>query len=113
MIALHNDCLLFQLATGESVPCSAEMISVEVIGDDHWLEPDLLRHAAASVFHYFKKELARETVTVGEFSVALEKVLRRLGLTLSTGEASHQCSRNAVSAEARNVSIHLVIHHPR
>ena len=87
MIALHNDCLLFQLATGESVPCSAEMISVEVIGDDHWLEPDVLRHAAASVFHYFKKELARETVTVGEFSVALEKVLRHLGLTLCAGEA--------------------------
>ena len=87
MIALRNDCLLFQLASGESVPCSAEMISVEVIGDDHWLEPDLLRHAAASVFHYFKKELARETVTVGEFSVALEKVLRHLGLTLYAGDA--------------------------
>ena len=89
MIAFHNDCLLFQLASGESVPCSAEMISVEVIGDDHWIEPDLLRHAAASVFHYFKQELARETVTVGEFSVALEKVLRHLGLTLCTGEAKH------------------------
>jgi hypothetical protein len=87
MIALHNNCLLFQLATGESVPCSAEMISVEVIGDSHWLEPDVLRHAAASVFHYFKNELARETVTVGEFSVALEKVLRHLGLTICTGEA--------------------------
>ncbi len=89
MIALHSDCLLFQLASGESVPCSAEMISVEVIGNDHWLEPDLLRHAAASVFHYFKQELARETVTVGEFSVALEKVLRHLGLTLCAGEAQN------------------------
>ncbi len=89
MIALHTDCLLFQLATGESVPCSAEMISVEVIGDSHWLEPDVLRHAAASVFHYFKNELARETVTVGEFSVALEKVLRHLGLTICTGEAKN------------------------
>ena len=87
MIALHTNCLLFQLATGESVPCSAEMISVEVLGDSHWLEPDVLRHAAASVFHYFKIELARETVTVGEFSVALEKVLRHLGLTIATGDA--------------------------
>jgi hypothetical protein len=87
MIALHTNCLLFQLATGESVPCSAEMISVEVLGDSHWLEPDVLRHAAASVFHYFKIELARETVTVGEFSVALEKVLRHLGLTITTGDA--------------------------
>jgi hypothetical protein len=87
MIALHTDCLLFQLATGESVPCSAEMISVEVIGEGHWVEPDVLRHAAASVFHYFKIELARETVTVGEFSVALEKVLRHLGLTICAGDA--------------------------
>jgi hypothetical protein len=89
MIALRNDCLLFQLATGESVPCSAEMISVEVVGDSHWLEPDVLRHAAASVFHYFKTELARETVTVGEFSVALEKALRHLGLTICAGEAKN------------------------
>ena len=36
----------------------------------------MLRHAAASVFHYFKNELERETVTVGEFAGALEKVLR-------------------------------------
>ena len=33
MISLASDCLLFQLANGESVPFSAEMISVEVSGD--------------------------------------------------------------------------------
>ena len=83
MIALHTDCLLFQLTNGESVPCSADMISVEVIGEaDGLLEPETLRHAAASVFHYFKIELAREAVTVGEFSMALEKVLGHLGYTL-------------------------------
>ncbi len=32
MIALQSDCLLFQLANGESVPCSAEMISFEITG---------------------------------------------------------------------------------
>ena len=100
MIALHNDCLLFQLATGESVPCSAEMISVEVLGDGTWLEPDVLRHAAASVFHYFKIELARETVTVGEFSVALEKVLRHLGLTIFTGEAK-RLAAGVIEADLR------------
>jgi hypothetical protein len=83
MIALLNDCLLFQLASGESVPCSAEMISVEIAGGQRrLLDPEVLQHAAASVFHYFKKELMRESVTVGEFSIALEKVLRRLGFTL-------------------------------
>jgi hypothetical protein len=83
MIALHNDCLLFQLHNGESVPCSADMICVEIIGEtDGQLEPETLRHAAASVFHYFKIELAREAVTVGEFSLALEKALHHLGYTI-------------------------------
>jgi len=87
MIALQSDCLIFQLNNGESVPCSPEMISVELIGDSGGhLDPEVLHHAAASVFHYFKKELSRETVTVGEFAGALEKVLRNLGLTLQADE---------------------------
>jgi hypothetical protein len=86
MIALRNDCLLFELTNGESVPCSPAMICVEIVdGADSHLEPDLLRHAAASVFHYFKVEMERETVTVGEFSLALEKVLRHLGYTIHAG----------------------------
>lgn len=83
MIALNSNCLLFQLSNGESVPCSAEMICVEVIGStDCRVDPEVLRHAAASVFHYFKNDLSRETVTVGEFAGALEKVLRNLGLKI-------------------------------
>jgi len=86
MIALLSDCLLFQLTNGESVPCSAEMISVELVGgSDGWLDPEVLRHAAASVFHYFKNDLRRESVTVGEFAGALEKVLRKLGFTIRAG----------------------------
>ena len=86
MIALQSDCLLFQLASGESVPCSAEMISVELTGNGEGMpDPEVLRHAAASVFHYFKRELERESVTVGEFAVALEKVLRNLGFAIRSG----------------------------
>jgi hypothetical protein len=86
MIALRSDCLLFQLANGESVPCSAEMINFEITGSScELLEPETLRHASASVFHYFKSELRRETVTVGEFVVALEKVLRGLGFVIRAG----------------------------
>ena len=83
MIALQSDYLIFQLTNGESVPCSAEMITVEIVGNAHgMIAPELLHHAAASVFHYFKIELAREAVTVGEFAIALEKALQGLGLTL-------------------------------
>ena len=87
MIALHSNCLLFQLNNGESVPCSPDMISIEIVGESgHHLDPEMLRHAAASVFHYFKNELACETVTIGEFSLALEKALRHLGYTIHAGE---------------------------
>jgi len=86
MIALQSDCLLFRLASGESVPCSAEMISVELTGNaEGLLDPEVLRQATASVFDYFKRELERESVTVGEFAQALEKVLRSLGFSIRTG----------------------------
>src|SRR5450759_3588784 len=99
MIALQSDCLIFQLSSGESVPCSAEMISVELTGSaEGMLDPEVLRHAAASVFHYFKKELERETVTIGEFAGALEKVLRQLGFVIRAG-ALESRSREIVETD--------------
>jgi len=99
MIALHTDCLLFQLTNGESIPCSSEMITVEIVGGpDSQLEPELLRHAAASVFHYFKVELERELVTVGEFSLALEKVLHHLGYTIHAGGPDSESEQLEVQA---------------
>jgi hypothetical protein len=87
MIALRTDCLLFQLQNGESVPCTPEMIFVEVVGEaQNLIDREMLRHAAASVFHYFKVELEREIVTIAEFSRALEKVLKLLGYTIQSGE---------------------------
>jgi hypothetical protein len=77
MITLSADCLLFQLSNGESVPFSADMISVELMGDTaKWLDSDLVKQAAKAVFHYFKHELGRQSVTTSDFAAALEKVLR-------------------------------------
>lgn len=77
MIALANDCLLFQTSSGHSIPFSVEMISLELSGDGFDLfDPEFLKDAASAVFHYFKNDLGRMTVTVGEFAGALEKVLR-------------------------------------
>jgi hypothetical protein len=82
MIALASDYMLFQKATGESVPLSAGMIPVELAGEAEGLfDPEFVQHAADAVFHYFKSELGRETVTMGEFSGALEKVLCGFALT--------------------------------
>jgi len=86
MIALATDCLVFQMATGESVPFSADAISDELIGEnDSTYDPELVGHAANAVFHYFKHELGYQTVTVGEFAAALEKVLD--GFNLGTRDA--------------------------
>ena len=77
MIALASDCLIFEMSSGECAPFSADMISVEI--DDNAVglfDPEFVKHATSAVFHYFKNELGRQTVSVGEFAGALEKALR-------------------------------------
>jgi hypothetical protein len=77
MILLAQDCLVFRTATGEGVAYSVESISVELMGETaKMFDPEFIQHAAAAVFHYFRQELGRDSVTVAEFSLALEKVLR-------------------------------------
>jgi hypothetical protein len=88
MITLATECLLFQMANGESIPFSAEMISVELTGDSACkFDPHFIQHATNAVFHYFKSDLGRVTITVGEFAGALEKVLRGFGLMTSSPES--------------------------
>lgn len=88
MISLAKDCLLFELASGESIPFSSEMISIELMGEAaEKFDPEVIHHAAASVFHYFRHDQARDTVTVAEFAEALEKVLRSLGFNVQPAEA--------------------------
>src|SRR5438046_1827352 len=77
MIALAKDCLLFRLGSGEAIPFSADMLSVELTGETaHWFDDELVSQAAKAVFHYFKYELRRQIVSAAEFAEALEKVLR-------------------------------------
>ncbi len=80
MILLRSDCLVFEMTGGDKIPCSVEQLTVEVLADSTGkLDPDVVHHAAAAVLHYFKDDLGRETVTVDEFTAALEHVLRGLG----------------------------------
>jgi len=84
MIQLHSDCLTFDMPDGESIPCSAELVTIELIGNaTEVLDPEVVRNAARAVLHYFKVELGRTSVSVGEFSQALAGVLRGFGLTVS------------------------------
>ncbi len=76
MITLASECLVFKNGSGEAVPLSAEMISVELSGEtSKYLDEDVVREAAKAVFHFFKHDLGRETVTMAEFAEALEGAL--------------------------------------
>jgi hypothetical protein len=88
MIQLKTDCLIFNTEDGEQVPCSAEWVTLELMGEGADLvDPEVVHHASAAVLHYFKHELQRQSVSVGEFAIALEKVLRSFGLSVY---ADHQ-----------------------
>jgi hypothetical protein len=81
MIQLHPDALFFKTSSGEIIPCSAEQVTVEFIGDAKGLlDPQLVQHAAHAVLHYFKIEQGKNQVSVGEFAQALATVLRGFGL---------------------------------
>jgi len=87
MIQLHPDYLMFELPNGDSVPCSAETVTFELIGEAaDTLDPDIIKNAAAAVLHYFQEDLKRQSVSVGEFSEALEEVLRGFGLNVQSAE---------------------------
>ena len=86
MIALAADCLLFELSTGECIPYSVDMIAVELGGGvTEAYDSEFIHHATKAVFHYFKYEQARQTVTIGEFAGAIEKVLRGFAVTAQFG----------------------------
>lgn len=89
MILLRPDCLVFKAADGASVPCSVTEVTFELLGEDaQQLDAELLQHAAEAVLHYFKKEKGKDIVTVTEFSDALERVFRGLGLQVLKGAAA-------------------------
>lgn len=83
MIRFNPDCLLFKVGNGQTIPCAAEAITIELIGENAThVDVDTVKQAAAAVLHYFKMDKQMESVTVGEFSSALEQVLRQLGLEI-------------------------------
>jgi hypothetical protein len=92
MIRLPSDCLVFETLTGESIPCTAQFMTIELVGQEtSHIDSELLQHVTAAVVYYFKEELGRCSVTVGEFAEALELVLRQFGLSIRSpqpGESS-------------------------
>ncbi len=83
MILLRPDCLVFNTADGDNVPCPAEAVTVEILGEAvKMMDEEMVKNAAEAVLHYFKFEQGRTLVTLGEFTQALERVLGNLGLRI-------------------------------
>ena len=81
MILLRRDCLVFEMNNGDHLPFPVEKVTVEVLGEAvKLLDQELVQNAAEAVLHFFKFEQGRDLVTLAEFTEALEKVLRNLGL---------------------------------
>ena len=67
MIELDRDSIWLTQPDGQAVPCSLDQLTFEIAGNAaSKLDPEVLRHAAAGVLHYFKDELGRSQITLGK-----------------------------------------------
>lgn len=88
MIHLRSDCLVFEMSNGDKIPCSAASVTIELMGSGaELLDREVVQNAAAAVLYYFQHDLQRTTVTISEFSEALETALRGLGLEVTCDTA--------------------------
>src|SRR5437867_4504623 len=102
MILLRPDCLGFKTANGEAIPCTAQQMTVELMGAAaHLVDEDVVKNAAEAVLHYFKSELGRTTVTTAEFSQALERVLQGLGFDVQSQATVNSPSPRVIESDLR------------
>jgi hypothetical protein len=89
MIQLHHDYLLLETSNGETIPCSAELVAVELVGKSAPAQDlEVVKQAAAAVLYYFKHDLGRDSVSIGDFSVALSRVLTSFGVKISEDDSA-------------------------
>ena len=68
------------MSTGELLPCSAEAVTAELLGDTlNLIEPHTIQEALKAVVYYFREEHEDTSVSVAQFSSALGKVLQGFG----------------------------------
>lgn len=104
MIQLQSDCLVFDPSSGQCQERPSQFLTIELFGEGaDQVDPDMVRHASAAVLYYFKKELGRSSVSISEFSEALEEVLRYLGLTVRPAVKMGQ-SNSIVESDLRQLA---------
>jgi len=71
-------------------------VTIELLsGAVDWVDKEMISNAALGVLHYFKEELGRTSVSMAEFSQALERALSNLGLKIKPSEPPPPASRIA------------------
>ena len=104
MILLRHDCLVFKNKDGTGAPASAHEFAVEIIGEAvGMLDEEVVKNAAHAVLHYFKDELQRTSVTIGEFTGALEETLRKLGYKIDAALPKKQ-NPNVITANLQDIA---------
>jgi len=103
MIALAADCILLRRTNGEAEPVNPGTISIEVFTEgESPFDEDFVKEASAAVLHYFKKEQGRESITLGEFAEALEKVLK--GFTPDQELSGEESEARIVEADLQKLA---------
>jgi hypothetical protein len=89
MIQLKDDCLLVQQPGGNYAPWNPSQLTLEFVGAAaDSLTEETLQQVAKGVLYYFKEELGKTTVTLGEFAEALARALNGLGYSAEIAEIS-------------------------
>jgi hypothetical protein len=84
MIELHPHCKIVQSQHPHSPPLALDRFSIELAGESASnVDPAVVQHAAEAVLHYYRHEMERRTITIEEFTDALQHVLRGIGLKVT------------------------------
>jgi hypothetical protein len=104
MIILANDCIVFRTPSGEGFPHSAESLTIEIIGETaSMFDAEFIKQAAGAVLHYFRDELGRQSVTMAEFSHALENILRGFKLAAAVEPETGESAPRVLKSDLRRL----------
>lgn len=105
MIWFNADYLMFQMPSGESVAFSSDAIAVEIVDEaDGEIDSEMVKQAANAVYHYFKHELGRQSVTVGEFAQAMEKALEGFEISIVSSAKNRPARGGMVESDLCDIA---------
>ena len=93
MIQLSPDCVVLELEGGNNLPCSVELMTVELLGEtSSWMDPEILKNINHGVIVYLRDELGKQLVSFEEFAEVLKQVLKGFGFDLALPQSEEVAS---------------------